>query len=94
MNPDILSVLHVVALAAIAFVTIIIFGTIGFVFPRKCERCGKKWAFVTVKCSPTKILTAGEYIATDNYLSYKKCLNCGYHGKEEILCKVEKPTKD
>lgn len=76
------------------FCLMLILGISGFVlvvgmivcfhFPRRCEKCGKLWAFKTIKRDVSMIYTAGGYINSNRRISYKICVSCGFESKPKL----------
>lgn len=97
MNQDLQSVLAILAMGAIAFISIIIAGivaTVCFHFPRKCSKCGKYWAFIRTKPDKTAVYTAGGYLTSEHHISQKVCVSCGFEDEPKLIKKTEGYIRD
>ena len=84
MNPDILQVFHIVEIVSVAFLVIVTIGFFCFVFPKKCDKCGKYLAYISSWINTASPYTGGGYMVSGHLLSQKRCLSCGFESKPKL----------
>ncbi|MCL5017549.1 MAG: hypothetical protein M1155_02735 [Patescibacteria group bacterium] len=75
------TVLAILAMGAISFFITIFIGFVYFVFPKRCNKCGKLLAFDSLVSDKVKYYEAGQWTIIERSFSQKTCLSCGYKGK-------------
>lgn len=98
MPSDIQQVLAVIAIGIVAFLSVLIIGIVAIVicfhFPRKCSKCGKYKAFIRTIPDKTAIYTAGGYLTSNNKVSQKVCVSCGFEEKPKLIKRSEGLIRD
>lgn len=97
MSSDIQQVLAIIAIGAVAFFSVLIGGIVAttcFHFPRKCPKCGKYRAFIRTIPDKAFVYTAGGYLTSNNKVSQKVCVSCGFEEKPKLIKRSEGLIKD
>ena len=90
---DLGDVFNILAVFAVAYIFLIIIGLICFIFPQKCNKCGKHAAFDSVASDTVKYYESGWWKITNRSFSHKKCLSCGHEGGMTLLYESERLEK-
>jgi hypothetical protein len=87
------TVLDVLVMGIMAFLEIMLIGFVYYVFPKKCDKCGKLTSYDSVVSDTIKYYNAGWWKITDRKFSRKRCLSCGYEGEKILLHKSERSER-
>jgi hypothetical protein len=90
MNPEIQQLASIIGIGLGAFLIIVITGFFCFVFPKKCDKCGKLRAFKSTRVDTARVYTAGGFIVSDRYISKKICISCGFESEPKLCFEDEK----